>query len=76
MSCGVGHRHGLGSCIAVTVAYIGRQLQTLAWELPYATPEVLKGKKKNKKKNHFAESLCWTLETNTTLEVNYISMKK
>ena len=55
MSCGVGHRHGLGPMLLwlwhrlVAAALI----QPLAWEPPYATCAALKRKKRkeNKEKN-------------------------
>ena len=54
-------------------------IQTQAWELPYAVCVALKEKKKKEyEKNIYVcitESLCYTVEINTTLSIIYTSIK-
>ena len=58
MSCGAGHRCGVEPellCLLCRLAAVA-PIQPLAWELPYATGEALKSKKKKnflKKVEHF-----------------------
>ena len=72
MSYGV----GLRCCSDLTLLWLQHRLaiQLLACELPYATG----GTKKEKKKTVYmcmTESLCCTAEINTTLYINYTSIK-
>ena len=78
MSCGVGHRHGADPtllwlwCRLAAVAPI----RPLAWELPYATGEALKEKKKKEKTHIHTHSLIYGQKGMIVPLLGVMTMKK